>query len=49
MLNKIIDMIVDQNLFNKDIEKIFIDKLVDPDFEKNLLYCLCAYTNNYNI
>ena len=49
MFNKLVDMIVDYNLIDKDVENIFIDKLVDPDYDKNLLYCLCAIKNNYVI
>ena len=49
MLNKIIDMIVGVIPFNKDIEILFIDKIIDPDYDKNLLYCLCSYKNNYSI
>ena len=49
MLNKIIDMIVEIIPFDSSIENLFIDKIINPDYDKNLLYCLCAYTNNYNI
>ena len=49
MFNKIMDMIVEIIPFDSSIENLFIDKIIDPDYDKNLLYCLCAYTNNYNI
>ena len=59
MLSKIIDTIVGIIPFDKDIENLFIGqltddcegkrKIIDPDYDKNLLYCFCAYKNNYNI
>ena len=49
MLNKIMDMIVEIIPFDSSIENLFIDKIIDPDYDKNLLYCLCAYKNNYKI
>ena len=49
MLNKIIDIIIEIIPFDKVLKNLFINKIIDADYDNNLLYCLCCYKNNYSI